>query len=425
MKNVISIILIICYSACASGAQSPSLVRLQHDALRPSSTAAHPRKIIPRHESIAHATSPEVKTGSPEKTLPIHQAHIHGRFMRLFDISIASIAIVPSLLLICVSALLIRLNDSGPVFFVQKRMGFLGEEIAVPKLRTMSEDAQVTRVGRILRRMGIDELPQLWLVLTGKMSIFGPRPLSMREFGDKGHIYVEEVLTKRKPGMFGIFSTLWGPDKGQQPLQAHLILEQYEIEHWSVLWMAKIVLATLHAIIYKDGIEERMRFLGIDIKHYPYLKTLLPDSISAPIKETQDVLLPDSKHYETVETNIEKAVNLYSSIQKTKDSPEKKERAQAITGRVEQQLAQELGLVQPEKEAAIATQSYATPVPVLGGELGVPAEIAGIDVAMINIGKGERIAYAPSEHAIEILRPTLEALAALRDEVSNALDSAA
>jgi len=208
MKNVISIILIICYSACASGAQSPSLIRLQDDVLRPSSTAARAQKITHRHESIAPATYSEVITGSPEKTLPIHQARMHGRFMRLFDISIASIAIVPSLLLICVSALFIKLNDSGPVFFVQKRMGFLGEEIAVPKLRTMSEDGQVTRVGRILRRIGIDELPQLWLVLTGKMSIFGPRPLSAREFGDKAHIYVEEVLTKRKPGMFGIFSAL-------------------------------------------------------------------------------------------------------------------------------------------------------------------------------------------------------------------------
>jgi lipopolysaccharide/colanic/teichoic acid biosynthesis glycosyltransferase len=90
---------------------------------------------------------------------------------------------------LAVAAIAIKLGDGGPVLYRQRRLGELGDEFEILKMRTMSVDAEadgprwsmapdtrVTRVGRILRRSHIDELPQLWNVLRGEMTMVGPRP---------------------------------------------------------------------------------------------------------------------------------------------------------------------------------------------------------------------------------------------------------
>jgi lipopolysaccharide/colanic/teichoic acid biosynthesis glycosyltransferase len=107
---------------------------------------------------------------------------------RLFDLAVGGIALLIALPILLVSALAVRLADGGPVLYRQKRIGENGREIELIKLRTMRPDADelrakgiperklVTGVGKILRRLHVNELPQLWHVLTGEMSLVGPRP---------------------------------------------------------------------------------------------------------------------------------------------------------------------------------------------------------------------------------------------------------
>jgi lipopolysaccharide/colanic/teichoic acid biosynthesis glycosyltransferase len=95
---------------------------------------------------------------------------------RLIDVVSALLGLLIAAPLILVVAPLIRLDSSGPVFFRQRRIGLGGHPFTILKLRSMHADGRVTRMGRFLRPMGIDELPQLWHVLTGEMSLVGPRP---------------------------------------------------------------------------------------------------------------------------------------------------------------------------------------------------------------------------------------------------------
>jgi lipopolysaccharide/colanic/teichoic acid biosynthesis glycosyltransferase len=109
---------------------------------------------------------------------------------RLLDVAIAGTALVVTSPLLAVLAAAIRLESPGPALFIQTRVGKDHRPIRVAKLRTMvangarnglditaADDARVTRIGALLRRTKLDELPQLWNVLRGDMSIVGPRPI--------------------------------------------------------------------------------------------------------------------------------------------------------------------------------------------------------------------------------------------------------
>jgi lipopolysaccharide/colanic/teichoic acid biosynthesis glycosyltransferase len=109
---------------------------------------------------------------------------------RAVDVAIAGTALVVSSPLLAVAALAVKLEDGGPVLYKQTRVGEDGRDFELLKLRTMivgaeqqgagyavdRGDARITRVGRVLRRLSIDELPQLWNVVRGDMSAIGPRP---------------------------------------------------------------------------------------------------------------------------------------------------------------------------------------------------------------------------------------------------------
>jgi lipopolysaccharide/colanic/teichoic acid biosynthesis glycosyltransferase len=111
------------------------------------------------------------------------------------DVLLASAGLLLSLPISMVAALAIKLEDGGPVFYRQERWGRGSTKFSVLKFRTMDpdsdrrvgilmarqDDPRVTRVGTVLRRMGIDELPQLWNVLKGEMSLVGPRALAVGE----------------------------------------------------------------------------------------------------------------------------------------------------------------------------------------------------------------------------------------------------
>jgi lipopolysaccharide/colanic/teichoic acid biosynthesis glycosyltransferase len=132
---------------------------------------------------------------------------------RLFDIVAASVALVISLPVLAISSLLIRMDSHGPILFCQVRYGRKGELFKLCKLRTMIDapripakvllcDPEVTRVGRVLRRLKIDELPQLWSVLRGDMSIVGPRPAMPEQLDTLDDIGKNRL--KVRPGLTGL-----------------------------------------------------------------------------------------------------------------------------------------------------------------------------------------------------------------------------
>lgn len=117
-------------------------------------------------------------------------AYLHSWRKRVLDIAIGLIGVAVLAILLIPVAVLIKLTSPGPVFYRQRRMGLNGEPFLLVKFRTMSADAEsdgeaiwaqpndprVTRLGRALRRLYIDEFPQWWNVMRGQMSVVGPRP---------------------------------------------------------------------------------------------------------------------------------------------------------------------------------------------------------------------------------------------------------
>jgi lipopolysaccharide/colanic/teichoic acid biosynthesis glycosyltransferase len=112
-----------------------------------------------------------------------------GAARRSFDIAAAAVLLVLCLPILAAAALLVKLTDGGAVLFRQERLGEGGTTFRLVKLRTMRSgegpgvtatgDPRITRVGRVLRRTSVDELPQLWHVLCGQMTLVGPRPESV------------------------------------------------------------------------------------------------------------------------------------------------------------------------------------------------------------------------------------------------------
>jgi lipopolysaccharide/colanic/teichoic acid biosynthesis glycosyltransferase len=131
---------------------------------------------------------------------------------RAFDVSIAAIALVVVAPVIAAAAVAVRLSSPGPAFYVSPRIGLKGKAFGMLKLRTMvagadregplvtaADDRRITAVGRLLRRTKLDELPSLWNVVRGEMSLVGPRP----ENPDSAALYTPEqrrVLSVR-PGI--------------------------------------------------------------------------------------------------------------------------------------------------------------------------------------------------------------------------------
>ncbi len=166
-------------------------------------------------------------------------------------------------------ALLIKLDSPGPVLFVQKRFGFNNNVIRVLKFRTMYadrgdfsgaertmyNDPRVTRVGRILRWLSLDELPQLINVLGGDMSLVGPRPHAI-EMKAGGRLYCDAVADyvhrhRVKPGITGAAQV--NGHRGEidtlEKARARIDLDLYYIEHWSLWLDLKILVLTLPIVL--------------------------------------------------------------------------------------------------------------------------------------------------------------------------------
>jgi Undecaprenyl-phosphate glucose phosphotransferase len=179
---------------------------------------------------------------------------------RSFDLVVATTAVLLLLPLMLIVAALIKLDSRGPVLFRQARHGYNNHPINVLKFRTMVSsdekefrqarraDPRVTRVGRVLRRTNIDELPQLFNVLRGNMSIVGPRPhaISHNEMYD-GQIARMSRRHNVKPGITGWAQVngLRGETDTFEKMRARVEYDLYYIDNWSFAFDVKILLLTI------------------------------------------------------------------------------------------------------------------------------------------------------------------------------------
>jgi lipopolysaccharide/colanic/teichoic acid biosynthesis glycosyltransferase len=177
---------------------------------------------------------------------------------RLVDAALAGLGLTIASPALAVAAVAIKLEDGGPVLYRQRRVGLHGEEFELVKLRTMNVgaeregagyavnegDPRITRAGRVLRRLSIDEIPQLWNVVRGDMSLVGPRPTLA---------YQVEQYTPRqrrrldvRPGITG-----WAQVNGRAsvPWDERIELDVWYVEHRSPWVDLKILARTPAALV--------------------------------------------------------------------------------------------------------------------------------------------------------------------------------
>jgi lipopolysaccharide/colanic/teichoic acid biosynthesis glycosyltransferase len=166
-------------------------------------------------------------------------------------------------------ALAIRLDSPGPVFFKQRRHGYLNEEVLVWKFRSMrveasdfagrrqvtADDDRVTRVGRFIRKTSLDELPQLWNVVRGEMSLVGPRPhaIGMLTGGAEASQLVETYAHRHrmKPGLTGwaAVNGSRGPLDTAEAVRRRVSLDLEYVERQSIWLDIAIILRTLPCVL--------------------------------------------------------------------------------------------------------------------------------------------------------------------------------
>jgi undecaprenyl phosphate N,N'-diacetylbacillosamine 1-phosphate transferase len=184
---------------------------------------------------------------------------------RAFDILLCIPAAIVLLPLFVVSALLVRLETKGPAIFRQERAGKGGKAFVFYKFRTMklesdpfgaspkdADDPRLTRIGRFLREYSLDELPQLYNILKGDMSVVGPRPLYLSQIPEWSERQKKRLLVR--PGLTGLAQV---SGRGELTREEKLELDVKYVETAGVLTDIKIVLATIGLVFKRKSIYER------------------------------------------------------------------------------------------------------------------------------------------------------------------------
>ena len=191
---------------------------------------------------------------------------------RVFDIVFSVVALGLLAPILAFIAVLIKLDDGGPVLFRQQRIGLQGTPFTIHKFRTMclnaeakidgliaanggqallfklEADPRVTRLGTILRKYSLDELPQFWSVLRGGMSVVGPRPQVAREVAEYTDIHHRRLLIK--PGITGLWQVNGRSDLS---IEESIRLDLRYVENWSLVGDITIVLKTIGVVLRPDG----------------------------------------------------------------------------------------------------------------------------------------------------------------------------
>jgi sugar transferase (PEP-CTERM system associated) len=193
---------------------------------------------------------------------------LSGVAKRLFDVAVSLLLLAFTFPLILATALAILVESRGPVFFRQRRVGLYGMPFDVIKLRSMRIDAEVggkavwaqkddprvTRVGRIIRKLRIDELPQIWTVLKGEMSFVGPRPERPQFVADleaRLPYYAERHVVK--PGITGWAQINYPYGASVEDAREKLQLDLYYAKNYSPFLDLLILLQTVRVVLWPEG----------------------------------------------------------------------------------------------------------------------------------------------------------------------------
>jgi exopolysaccharide biosynthesis polyprenyl glycosylphosphotransferase len=230
------------------------------------------RKEEPHDFKVRITTDPRKTAGSiglrsledfPLITIGSHPLSPFQRFIkRTFDVifSLAALAIASPVMI--VTAILVRFDSKGPVFYKQKRVGRYGKEFDVIKFRSMrmgaeagngpkiatADDPRSTALGKFLRRFGIDELPQFFLVLTGEMSVVGPRP--ERPFFVRDYCEFQGRRLSVKPGVTGLAAV---NSRFYLRLIDKVTYDYFYLDNYSLILDVKIIFQTVWVLLFESN----------------------------------------------------------------------------------------------------------------------------------------------------------------------------
>ncbi|MBD3184605.1 sugar transferase [Candidatus Poribacteria bacterium] len=187
----------------------------------------------------------------------------YSQSKRILDITISTFAIIILSPLIAIITFAIKLNSSGPVIFRQERCGLHEQRFVMLKFRTMIEGAQnmgsgyelvkndyrITRVGKFLRDNSFDEIPQLFNVIKGHMSLVGPRPMIQKQVDKLNN--QQRIRHATRPGITG-----WAQVNGRNSISwgEKIRLDIWYVKNWNFWLDVKILLKTLSAVTRKDDL---------------------------------------------------------------------------------------------------------------------------------------------------------------------------
>jgi putative colanic acid biosysnthesis UDP-glucose lipid carrier transferase len=186
---------------------------------------------------------------------------IDGFMKRAVDLSLATVALLAAALPMLMIALAVKLTSPGPVFFRQRRYGLDGREIRVWKFRSMRTcddgqtikqatqgDPRITPVGALLRKTSLDELPQLWNIFKGDMSLVGPRPCMRSQIELYRQMY--PLYTRVRPGLTGLWQV---SGRNETSYEQRVRLDSYYVCNWSVWLDLYIIIRTFRTLLMREG----------------------------------------------------------------------------------------------------------------------------------------------------------------------------
>ncbi|MBT2667493.1 exopolysaccharide biosynthesis polyprenyl glycosylphosphotransferase [Bacillus sp. ISL-4] len=199
-----------------------------------------------------------------QRFISLEKDNLYFYFKRIMDILLSLVGLIITFPIVLIFSILIKVETPGHVFFLQERVGLNGRYFKVIKLRSMGIDAEkngaqwaqkndprVTKIGAFIRKTRIDEIPQLWNVLVGDMSLVGPRPerpMFTAQFNEEIPGFIERI--KVKPGITG-----WAQVNGGYDItpREKFILDSYYIKNMSVLLDFKVLLKTILVCLTGSG----------------------------------------------------------------------------------------------------------------------------------------------------------------------------
>jgi exopolysaccharide biosynthesis polyprenyl glycosylphosphotransferase len=192
---------------------------------------------------------------------------LYIRIKQIFDVVLSALGLALALPLLVLVALAIKLDSRGPVFYRQKRVGLNGRQFDLIKLRSMTtgaesagakwaqeNDTRITRIGRVLRKSRIDEIPQMWNVLKGEMSFIGPRP-ERPEFTIQllNDIPFYSLRHSIKPGITGWAQVNYGYGASVEDAAEKLQYDLFYIKNLSFFLDLHILIRTIRVVLFGRG----------------------------------------------------------------------------------------------------------------------------------------------------------------------------